>query len=381
MVLVKKGESKTVTKNDIANRMMDMSLYTKAPMQPALSGLQTEYFIIQLYSRNAGKRAARFSFNCGQVTQDIGFRNEADILFNCLFSRKIKLQVLDENTKPTRASFIIKDKQNHIYPSQMKRLAPDFFFQPQVYRSNGETIALPAGDYVIEYGRGHGYLTKKINFAVTVNINQSLKINLQRWIDPSKFGYYSGFPSGHIIDFKVNDVEMGSQKDLNLNRPSKVIVTEKVAACLNKAIDTSVKKLDLFGNVWEQKPFWNIERGRIGNTKMVAVELIINGNTVASQNILADGNLQNISFETVIDKSSWVALRIKPSSHTNPIFVLVNEKLIRASKQSAEWCLKAVDRCWNQKSGKFADTEKEEAAKVYEAAREAYQKIISKSVE
>lgn len=611
----KKDESKTVTKKDIANRWMDLSLYTKAPMQQALSGLQTEYFIIQLYSRDAGKRVARFSFNCGQATQDIGFRNEADILFQCQPSQKIKLEVLDEGRKPTTASFIIKDKQQHIYPSQMKRLAPDFFFQPQVYRANGETIDLPVGDYTIEYGRGPEYLTKKINLKVNANKIQSLKINLQRWIDPSKFNYYSGdhhihaagcshyttptqgvnpddmmrhilgegvnvgsvltwgpgyyhqkqffegadnklstdknllrydleisgFPSGHaghlvllrlkeqdypgtkviedwptytipvlkwakaqgaitgyahsglglevkndslpnyemprfdgiganefivavtqnlvdfistmdtpptwelniwyhtlncgyrtkisgetdfpcmsddkvahgrsyvkldkqlnfndwaeglklgktytsegkshIINFKVNDVEMGTKKDLNLSKPGKVGVTAKVAAYLNEAIDSTIKKLDVFGNVWEQKPFWNIEQGRIGNTRTIAVELIVNGKAVASKNILADGSLQEISFETFIEKSSWVALRIMPSSHTNPVFVQVDNKPIRASKLSAEWCLKAVDQCWSQKSAKFSATEIAEAAKVYEAAREEYRKIISEASE
>ncbi|MBC7868392.1 MAG: hypothetical protein H7X88_12725, partial [Gloeobacteraceae cyanobacterium ES-bin-316] len=54
-----KDNGKTVTRKDIADRWMDMSLYTKAPMQNTLSGLQTEYFIIQLYSWDAGKRAAR----------------------------------------------------------------------------------------------------------------------------------------------------------------------------------------------------------------------------------------------------------------------------------------------------------------------------------
>ena len=34
---------------------------------------------------------------------------------------------------------------------------------------------------------------------------------------------------------------------------------------------------------------------------------------------------------------------------TNPVFVLVGEKPIRASRRSAEWCLKGVDQCWSQK--------------------------------
>ena len=76
-----------------------------------------------------------------------------------------------------------------------------------------------------------------------------------------------------------------------------------------------------------------------------------------------------------IKKSSWVALRILPSSHTNPIFVLVGDKPIRASKKSAEWCLKGVDQCWSQKERAIRAGEKEEARKAYEVARQAYRKI------
>jgi hypothetical protein len=34
------------------------------------------------------------------------------------------------------ASFLIKDKAGHVYPARSKRLAPDFFFQDQVYRNS-----------------------------------------------------------------------------------------------------------------------------------------------------------------------------------------------------------------------------------------------------
>jgi hypothetical protein len=49
-----------------------------------------------------------------------------------------------------------------------------------------------------------------------------------------------------------------------------------------------------------------------------------------------------------VEKSCWLALRIRASSHTNPIFVIVNDKPIR-EKRSLEWCLKSVDQCWSQK--------------------------------
>jgi hypothetical protein len=58
----------------LAARWLDMQMFEAPPMQPALSGLGLEYRIIQLYSRDAGKRDATFSFDTGQGTQDLGFR-------------------------------------------------------------------------------------------------------------------------------------------------------------------------------------------------------------------------------------------------------------------------------------------------------------------
>jgi hypothetical protein len=158
-----------------------------------------------------------------------------------------------------------------------------------------------------------------------------------------------------------------------------VKVTAKVAALLNETIDPKIKPLDYSINIWDQKPFWDLERGRIGKTRTVPVELIINGEVVETKAIQANGSLQYISFETKIEKSSWIAIRILPSSHSNPIFVLVDNKPIRANVKSAEWCLKAVEICWEQKKGGFSEVNFEEAKKVYDAAKEVYKKIINES--
>ena len=83
--------------------------------------------------------------------------------------------------------------------------------------------------------------------------------------------------------------------------------------------------------------------------KTVPVEVVVNGFAVDKKEIVADGSEQEVTFEVPIKHSSWVCLRVFPSSHANPIFVLVDNKPIRASKRSAEWCLKSVDRCWEQK--------------------------------
>jgi hypothetical protein len=109
----------------------------------------------------------------------------------------------------------------------------------------------------------------------------------------------------------------------------------------------------------------------------VPVELVVNGYPVARQVILADGQLREVSFETRVERSSWVALRILASSHTNPIFVLVGDKPIRASSKSAEWCLQGVDKCWAEKERFIKADELTSAKEAYESARATYRRLLA----
>ncbi len=612
----RKGEALPLTDN--AQLWLDFRMYDMQPLGKSLSGLPLEYRIIQLYSRDAGRREAKFSFNVGQGTQDIGFRNEVDTLFTCLPARTITFRVHDENNQPTTASFLIRDTLQRVYPSQAKRLAPDFPFHPQVYRGDGETLKLPDGEYTVEFSRGPESVTETQALKVDKRTKQ-VEFKVKRWIDPSLSGWWSGdhhihaagcahyvkptegvlasdmirhcmgedlkiganltwgpcfdyqkqffcgavdkvslypyllrydievsgfgshqsghlcllrlkeeiYPGGdskdhwpklclntlrwakkqgsvcgpahsgwglevkttdlpnyivppytgiganeyivdvthelpgpdgkllpavdflsmvdtpyvwelnmwyhtlnvgyrtrvsgetdfpciygekvglgrsyvkldgkldydqwcegvrqgrnyvsdgksHLMEFKVNEVAMGEQgSELQLSQPASVKVTAKVAARLNDQPNPALQKLD-----YAKKPYWDIERARIDETREVPVEVIVNGYPVAKKNIMADGKLQDISFDVKIDRSSWVALRILPSSHSNPIFVLVDGKPIRASKRSAEWCLKGVDQCWSQKEKFIRDNEKEDARLAYDHARAAYQKILGES--
>ncbi len=109
------------------------------------------------------------------------------------------------------------------------------------------------------------------------------------------------------------------------------------------------------------------------------VELIVNGQAVETQEIVADGEIVPVQFEASIDRSSWVALRIFPSSHTNPVFVIVDGKPIRASRRSAQWCLDAVEVCWNQKVNRIREDERGAAREAYNVASQTYQKILEES--
>jgi hypothetical protein len=127
----------------------------------------------------------------------------------------------------------------------------------------------------------------------------------------------------------------------------------------------------------DQTPYWHIERARIGSTREVPVELVMNGRTVARKNILADGSVQAVAFDQQVERSSWLAVRILGSSHTNPIFVLVDGKSIRASRESARWCLAGVNQCWTQKAPKISKAELSEAKAAYDHAREVYTRLIA----
>jgi hypothetical protein len=592
---------------DVPNRWLELALFDSQPLQPALSGLKLEYRIAQLSTRDAGKREAKFSFDVGQGTQDLGFRNEVDILFDCRPAQTVTFRVRDESGEPTTASFVIRDKQRRVYPSQAKRLAPDFAFHPQVYRADGETLHLPNGAYTIEFSRGPESLVQTRPLTVAGKA-QTAEFKVERWIDPSKLGYWSGdhhihaagcahyakpvegvhaedmirhcmgedlkiganltwgpcfdyqkqffcgavdkvskypyllrydievsgfgshesghlcllqlkeqmYPGGdskdhwprlclntlrwakkqgalcgpahtgwglkvdgiganefivdvthevegpggklvpavdflsmvdtppfwelniwyhalnagfrtrvsgetdfpciygervglgrsyvkldgkldydswcegvrkgrnyvsdgrsHLLEFKANNASVGENgSELRLQAPGTVRVTAKVAALLDAKPDESLRQKPS-----DQKPYWHIERARIGDTAEVPLEVIVNGSAVAQKNIVADGRMRDVVFDVKVERSSWVALRILPSSHTNPIWVQVGDKPFTPSRRSVEWCLKGVDRCWSQKEKKIKEDEMADAKQAYEHARETYRKLLLTAAE
>jgi len=590
-----------ITAADLRDRWTQVNFFRKPPLQERLSGLEVEYLILEVFSRDTGSRAAVLGFDVGQGTQDIGFRNDISVLFNAIPSRKIQLNIRDEKGNPTTASLTFRDRRDRLYPNPSKRLAPDFFFQPQVYRVNGESITLPHGYYTVRSTGGPEYLAQTAEFSVDANSPPSLNIQLQRWFDSTKHGWYSGdphihaagcshyqkptegvnpedmirqiageklniasvltwgpgyyhqkkfftgqddklssdnqlmhydleisgFPSSdsghlallslkdqdypgtkrledwptwnvpilewakrqgavtgythsgwglqvsdtsvpsfqipgfdgiganeyivdvtkpgtidflaagdtpyvwelsiwyhtlnlgyrtriagetdfpcitddrvgqgrtyvkldapltyrkwieglrdgrsylsdgraHLMDFKINN----TTSDISLGAASKVSVTLKAAALLEKVPNTALQKLP-----YDQKPYWTIERARIGDTNEVPIELIVNGKSVATKTIPADGSLKDVSFEAVIDRSAWVAVRILPAAHTNPIWVNVKNQPI-VSRESAEWCLRAVQQCWSQKARFIRPAELEAARAAYQRAEQVYTQFM-----
>ena len=109
------------------------------------------------------------------------------------------------------------------------------------------------------------------------------------------------------------------------------------------------------------------------------LEVIVNGKVAERKEVEADGELRDVSFNVPIERSSWITLRILPSSHTNPVWVTVDKAPVRASKRSAQWLREAVDVCFRQKVGRVRIGEQGEMVRAYDHARAAYDRLITES--
>jgi hypothetical protein len=204
-------------------------------------------------------------------------------------------------------------------------------------------------------------------------------LDFDRWVDGIRDGRsYVTDGRSHLVDYRLDEVRVGeSGSERKLDEPGQVTVSAKVAALLPAEVTPEARAIR--ARPLGEKPYWDLERARSGETRTVPLEVVVNGKAVAQMPVEADGQVHDIRFRIPIERSSWVALRIYPSSHTNPVFVTVAGKPVRASKASADWCLKAVDRCWSQKERRIRPAELEPARQAYDVARAAYRKILGEA--
>lgn len=163
-----------------------------SPSISPLTGLEVNYAIVEIYCRDQGKRQLTFNFDVGQGTQDLGFRSELPVLFTSEPTYPLTLEaVLDENGESVMAGFVVRDQNGQVYPSQSSRIPPDFWFQSQVYRTTGQTFMLPNGNYDILVSRGPEYNLQSKEVEIK-DEGQRISVELERWVDPSRHGYWSG---------------------------------------------------------------------------------------------------------------------------------------------------------------------------------------------
>jgi hypothetical protein len=218
----------------------------------------------------------------------------------------------------------------------------------------------------IGIARGYAKLNKALNFS---NYMEQMKAGRS----------YVSDGRSHIVDFTVDGTELGTHNsEVKIAQTKEVVIRAKVTGYLSEKQNTLGR---FIANSSEQRqPAWDIERARIGQTRKVMVELVVNGVPVESRELEADGTWQDVKFIQTISMSSWIAVRIYPSSHTNPIFVIVDDQPVRASRRSAQWLRSAVDRLWDVKSHDIREGEKADALEQYLKAKKIYDEIISDSV-
>lgn len=176
-----------------SERFLDVSMFQNPPMTTHLSGLEVEYAIVLISSSEAGRREATLAFDVGAGTQDIGFRGELPILFDVRPARPVTLRIRDFDGTPTAARLTFRDARGQVYPPQAKRLAPDFFFQPQIYRHDGETVLLPPGRFQLATCRGPEYRLQRREVVVAnTDEPQEISVQLERWVNPMQYGFYCG---------------------------------------------------------------------------------------------------------------------------------------------------------------------------------------------
>ena len=196
----------------------------------------------------------------------------------------------------------------------------------------------------------------------------------EAWIRGLQQGrLYCGDGRSHFLDFKVQGRRSG-EGDVVLGAPGRVGVEATVAARLEPrptAETEAIRNAPMRG--------WHLENARIGNTREVAVELVVNGVASARATFVADGAPSRIQFDAALGQSSWLALRILPSSHTHPVFVVVGDGPVRASRLSAQWCRACVDKIWEVKSPFMRESERPAAAEAFDHARARYDAILRES--
>jgi hypothetical protein len=199
-------------------------------------------------------------------------------------------------------------------------------------------------------------------------------LTYRKWIDAVAAGRnYVSDGRSHLMDFTVNGVEAGqATSEISLARAATAKVKLRAAALLDPTPNDLIRN-----SRYDASPYWDVERARVGHGRSVSVEVIVNGIVAARQPLDADGGIHELSFDVPIERSSWIAARILPSSHTNPVFAIVDGKPIRASRASVLWCLNAVNQCWTQKAPQIRASELDEARKAYDHAREIYKQRIT----
>lgn len=195
---------------------------------------------------------------------------------------------------------------------------------------------------------------------VYVNLGKVPEINFAKWCEGiAKGRSYISDGYAHALKFEVNGVSPGFG-EVKLAEAGEATVKATVAFASDVALGTA-------------------PGARTPTGKTRKVELIVNGQVAETKDVNADDKTHDLEFKTKIARSSWVALRSFPQLHTNPVSVTVAGKPIRASADSAKWCIGVIEQLWRVRGNGIAAGEREEAKKTFDKALDMYRAILAES--
>ncbi len=177
---------------DSPRRFLHFEWLRQPPLTDQLSGALTEYQILLVYCAEAGTRETTLEFSVGSGTQDLGFRAQLPIVFDASPAVAVPLSIRDEANQPAFARLTIRDALGNVYPPQPKRLAPDLFFQQQIYREDGETVLLPPGQFEVACSQGPETLVETKIQKVSIHQENRWEFVIHRWVRPMEYGWYCG---------------------------------------------------------------------------------------------------------------------------------------------------------------------------------------------
>ena len=196
---------------------------------------------------------------------------------------------------------------------------------------------------------------------VYVQLGKVPKLDFPTWCEGlAKGRSYVSDGYAHALEFSVEG-----------KRPAEEVALAKAGKVTVKAKVTFARDL----------PLGTAKGGAVSPGDKRLVEVVVNGKAVASQQVPADDKVHDLTFTIDVDRSSWVTLRAFPQLHTNPVNVIVAGQPIRASRQSALWCIGSIEQLWRVRASAIAPNERSEAEQTFQRAIQAYRKIAAECPE
>lgn len=323
---------------DRAHRFLSVDVFDQSPMTERLSGLKVEYVVGLIYSSEAGQREAVMQFDIGQGTQDLGFRSEVPVLFSVQPAVPVPLQIRDFDGRPTTARLEFRDQDGRVYPPQALRLAPDFFFQPQIYRADGDSVLLPPGRLTMTSSRGPEYKVQQREVVVEPDRTQALEVRLERWINPAEFGYYSGDHHIHAAGCSHYD------------NPTQGVTPADMFAQV-KGEGLNVGCVLTWGPCYDhQRQYFSPQAATISEAKTILkYDLEISGFGSAALGHVCLLNLNNQTYPgsegtSVKGWPSWTVPVLRWAKQQGGVTGYPHSALHVDPVQSARWCLQQWDR-------------------------------------